>query len=490
MPYRYAFQGNQGRAHSNGASNCGRGESSTITSTISVHTGIAASISAGADAAGEDTSTHAMIDMHAVSRGFFSYVIGSVETSAAARSPADASPYATAYAFGDFINADLVVSATSDTYGDSSDRISQFSSCTSEFNFLAIDAAWLNCSASDFKQSSQERAVRWVGNGGNVADFAVVADATGEGALIDVNASAIAIEDRFSSSTLSVSAAISQDTIYTMIVGGRRGERITTSSADNLVKAGSGDDNIYADNGDDWLFAGKGNDSVRAGEGNNTVFGGKGRDTLSSGAGEDWIFGGDGDDTINSEGGDDIVHGGDQKDRISTGAGSDLIDDGRGNDIIDAGAGNDTMRLADDDDDDRFTGGLGADLYIIGTEFGRDMITDFSLSQGDALHFTWGDWGSDAALSALNGRRMSLARGRSDSKDLVITTNVGCERSEFVLDDFFKINSGFGAAPARGDFSDAQALPILHALLEGMAIDGIAGKLQLFAISDYLSDLG
>jgi Ca2+-binding RTX toxin-like protein len=490
MAYRYAFQGNQGRSHSIGGNSCGRGESSIITSTISVHTSIAASISAGADAVGVDTSTHATIDMHAVSRGLFSYVIGSVETSAAARSPVEANPYATAYAFGDFMNADLVVSETRDTCGNGSDGISQFSSYTSQFDFLAIDAAWLNCSASDLKQSSQERADRLTGDGGNVADFAVVVDATGEGAFTDVNAGAIAIEDRFSSSALSVSAAVSQDTTYAMIVGGRRDDRITTSSADSLIKAGDGNDTINAKNGDDWLFAGKGNDSVQAGEGNNTVFGGDGRDTLNSGAGEDWIFGGDGDDTINSGGGDDIVHGGDDKDRISTGAGNDLIDAGSGNDIIDAGAGNDTMRLADDDDDDRFTGGLGADLYIIDREFGSDTITDFSLAQGDALHFAWGNWGSDAALSALNGTRISLARGRADAKDLVITTNVGCERSELVLDDFFKINSGFGAAPTRGNFADAQALPILHALLEGSAIDGIAGKLQLFAISDYLSDLG
>ena len=84
------------------------------------------------------------------------------------------------------------------------------------------------------------------------------------------------------------------------------------------------------------------------------------------------VGGGDGNDTLNALGGNDVVYGG---------AGNDTLTGGAGNDLLLGGSGNDTL-----------TGGLGADVFAwrlgdqgsTGTP-ARDVITDFSPGQGDAL---------------------------------------------------------------------------------------------------------
>ncbi len=84
------------------------------------------------------------------------------------------------------------------------------------------------------------------------------------------------------------------------------------------------------------------------------------------------VGGGDGNDTLGGLGGNDVVYGG---------AGNDALDGGAGNDLLLGGIGNDTL-----------TGGLGADVFAwrlgdqgsTGTP-ARDVITDFTPGQGDAL---------------------------------------------------------------------------------------------------------
>ena len=84
------------------------------------------------------------------------------------------------------------------------------------------------------------------------------------------------------------------------------------------------------------------------------------------------VGGGDGNDTLNALGGNDAVYGG---------AGNNTLNGGAGNDLLLGGSGNDTL-----------TGGLGADVFAwrlgdqgsTGTP-ARDVITDFSPGQGDAL---------------------------------------------------------------------------------------------------------
>lgn len=69
------------------------------------------------------------------------------------------------------------------------------------------------------------------------------------------------------------------------------------------------------------------------------------------------------------------VLGGNGDDHLIGGHGGDLIVAGRGNDILAGGLGNDDL-----------VGGAGADHFIVGQ--GKDIITDFSASQGDRLAFS------------------------------------------------------------------------------------------------------
>lgn len=72
---------------------------------------------------------------------------------------------------------------------------------------------------------------------------------------------------------------------------------------------------------------------------------------------------------------DDTITGSSAQDWIDGGAGNDVINGGARADTLIGGAGNDQM-----------TGGAAADLFVFaGTDYGRDMITDYSQSAGDIL---------------------------------------------------------------------------------------------------------
>lgn len=99
------------------------------------------------------------------------------------------------------------------------------------------------------------------------------------------------------------------------------------------------------------------------------------------------ISGGGGNDTIDGWEGDDILRGGDGNDTISGWSGKDTLDGGAGND-----------HLHGNSDDDILTGGTGADTFhvvipIMGENFGRDTITDFTHEDTIALEFFGGPVG-------------------------------------------------------------------------------------------------
>jgi Ca2+-binding RTX toxin-like protein len=98
-------------------------------------------------------------------------------------------------------------------------------------------------------------------------------------------------------------------------------------------------------------------------------------DTRSGGAGRDRIFGQGGDDTLAGAAGNDLLHGGEGSDTLYGGAGNDQLFGAAGNDGLSGGAGNDTL-----------SGGLGADIFIFGSGWGNDIITDYNMGeQGDDL---------------------------------------------------------------------------------------------------------
>ena len=111
-----------------------------------------------------------------------------------------------------------------------------------------------------------------------------------------------------------------------------------------------------------------------AGDSNNTEIFGYGGDDILRGEGTR-VSG-------NSDGGDDIIHGGDGNDRIGGKGGNDELygDEGDdsiwgddGDDLIRGGAGNDILI------GDNFSGGVGADTFILAAGEGTDTIIDFEV---------------------------------------------------------------------------------------------------------------
>lgn len=119
---------------------------------------------------------------------------------------------------------------------------------------------------------------------------------------------------------------------------------------------------------------------ITGNSGANSVHGLAGNDTLISGGGNDRLYGDIGNDSINGDFGNDLLRGG---------AGSDRLIGGDGADKIYGDAGTDTL-----------TGGTGADCFFFARNFGRDAISDFSLSGDDLLKLDDAIWGGTAMTAA------------------------------------------------------------------------------------------
>lgn len=96
------------------------------------------------------------------------------------------------------------------------------------------------------------------------------------------------------------------------------------------------------------------------------LMGGGGRDRLVGGKGDDILVGGNGNDVLNGGSGWDVLTGGAGNDILRGGGGRDVLKGGDGDDILNGGAGR-----------DRLTGGEGADTFVMTTNAGFDIITDF-----------------------------------------------------------------------------------------------------------------
>jgi Ca2+-binding RTX toxin-like protein len=98
---------------------------------------------------------------------------------------------------------------------------------------------------------------------------------------------------------------------------------------------------------------------------------------------------GRGDDVIYGEAGNDWIHGGRHDDRIDGGIGDDILNGGAGTDVL--------------------TGGEGSDIFEFRSEYGNDVITDFSAE--DYLAITPGIDGLTDTSAAGLATRMTAFNG-------------------------------------------------------------------------------
>lgn len=152
------------------------------------------------------------------------------------------------------------------------------------------------------------------------------------------------------------------------------GDNIRGASGNDVLRGGDGADTLDGWNGDDLVRGGNGNDLLYGWFGDDTLYGGQGRDTLLGEAGNDILYGGSGRDILIGGDGNDTLFGGNGNDRLLGERGRDVLDGGNGNDTLEGGRGNDTL-----------TGGNGADHFAFFNNNGRNLITDFSVAEGDLL---------------------------------------------------------------------------------------------------------
>ncbi|WP_373503828.1 calcium-binding protein [Aestuariivirga sp.] len=147
------------------------------------------------------------------------------------------------------------------------------------------------------------------------------------------------------------------------------------------------------------------NDEIHGNGGRDTIFGGAGDDVISGGSGYDKLTGGAGIDWVSYEESLSAVNVNLSSNRVSGGdaagdtiSGFENVRGGRGNDILTGNGGRN--QLQGDLGSDILTGGAGADRFVFrifeesraGTS--RDIITDFSRSQGDRIDFSRLDFDS------------------------------------------------------------------------------------------------
>ena len=169
------------------------------------------------------------------------------------------------------------------------------------------------------------------------------------------------------------------------------GARITGTSGNDFICAGSGDNEILGGGGADIIFGRGGNDTIFAGAGADTVVGGSGDDVITGGNGADTLAGNDGRDRLIGSAGDDTLVGGQGADRLIGGRGDDVLTGSKGKDVLEGGNGQDVLNGNRGDDTLR---GDGNPDILRGND-GNDTIDG-----GNGLNVAVGGNGNDQCFNA------------------------------------------------------------------------------------------
>ncbi|EDX85032.1 RHS Repeat family [Synechococcus sp. PCC 7335] len=177
-------------------------------------------------------------------------------------------------------------------------------------------------------------------------------------------------------------------------------DKILGTDLDDILIGSSIDDVIEALGGNDIAAGDLGKDTILGGPGDDILRGDLNSRNSQVGIGDDDIIrGGAGRDRIGGKGGNDTLFGGDDDDRI-------WGDDG--DDIIRGGAGNDTLT------GDDFSGGQGADTFVLASGEGTDTITDFEVDRdriGLADGLSLGSLSFEGETISLNEQTLAVLTG-------------------------------------------------------------------------------
>jgi len=208
------------------------------------------------------------------------------------------------------------------------------------------------------------------------------------------------------------------------VSGGNGNDAVSAALGNAAVSLGNGNDTVTVGGYDDTITLGNGNDSITGPAGNATVTLGGGTDSVTLGGyynsvhagsttGTDVINAGLGDETIVGGNGNFAVTAAGYSDNVSLGNGNDLVTGMQGEANVTTGSGNDTILLSGYGSTvnagggmNFITGGSGNDTFftpVAGT--GSDMISNFSLTNGDVLNLK-------AALTATTWNQQSSTLGQ------------------------------------------------------------------------------
>jgi len=170
------------------------------------------------------------------------------------------------------------------------------------------------------------------------------------------------------------------------------------------IRGGNHPQNLIGTPKGERMFGGNSGDTVCGLGGPDTIDGGNGTDSLCGGDGKDKLLGGNGSDWLDGGAGDDRLEGGNSPDTLAGGAGADTL-----------------------------TGGNSPDRFVFGTDFGRDVLTDFD-AKNEVIQMAPSMFGSFDDL---------MAHAQQVGKDVVITydadnslTLKNVKLSSLDIDDF------------------------------------------------------
>ena len=193
-------------------------------------------------------------------------------------------------------------------------------------------------------------------------------------------------------------------------------DTLNGGAGNDSLMGGSGHDDLFGDTGNDTLFGETGKDRLFGGDGRDSLGGGDGADHLEGNDGDDTLRGGLGSDHLNGGANDDDLQGHEGDDTLTGEGGADDLRGGEGDDSLLGGTGHDTLRGGEGDD--TMTGGSGRDKHVVKENFGADVITDFSVADGDIL-----DLSRVAAFTTLADLVANHLRDNGGSAEIFDGTN-------------------------------------------------------------------